>query len=213
MDNLHWEILDKERQKILPLLSNFKNEFYLAGGTALALHFGYRESIDFDFFSKNHFSTEVLFKKIKKVFKTEDILKIQEDKDTLTILTDKKIKISFFQYQYNLIKPLVKSDFLQLASIEDIGCMKFSAIVSRSFLKDYVDLYWILQKISLTDLLIYNQKKHPDLETNLVLKSLVYYDDIIEEPIIFREGMEISLDEIKEYLRKKVLEYVEERRN
>lgn len=208
MDNLHWEILDKERQKILPLLSNFKNEFYLAGGTALALHLGYRESIDFDFFSKRHFSTEILYKKIKKVFKSRDILKIQEDKDTLTVLIDKKIKISFFQYQYELIKPLVESEFIQLASIEDIGCMKFSAIVSRSFLKDYVDLYWILQRISLTDLLIYNQKKHHDLETNLVLKSLVYFDDVIEEPIIFSKEMEISFEEIKEYLRKTVREYV-----
>lgn len=208
MNNLHWEILDKERQKILPLLSSFKDEFYLAGGTALALHLGYRDSIDFDFFSKSHFSTEILFKKIKEVFDGRDILKIQEEKDTLTILIDKKIKISFFHYQYDLIKPLIESDFLRLASIEDIGCMKLSAIVSRSFLKDYVDLYWILQRITLADLLNYNQKKHSDLETNLVLKSLVYFDDVIEEPIRFKEGMEISFGEIKDFLRKIVREYL-----
>ena len=51
MDNLHWEILDEGRIKLLPLLSSFKETFYLAGGTALALLIGHRDSIDLDFFS------------------------------------------------------------------------------------------------------------------------------------------------------------------
>ena len=204
MGNLHWEILDGERNKILPLFSCFKDDFYLAGGTALALQLGHRDSIDFDFFSKNNFSCWELFNKLKVALNGFKMVKVQEEKDTLTVLVDKKIKISFFTYPYILIKPLIKSEFINLASLEDIGLMKLSAITGRSVLKDYVDLYWILQNISLADLVPLCQKKYKDLDFNLVLKSLVYFDDVIEEPIIYKYSGEVDFEEIKLFLRKTV---------
>ncbi len=202
MDKIYWEILDGERKKILPIFSSFRNDFYLAGGTALALQIGHRDSIDFDFFTKNSFSSWELFKKLKEIFTGLEMVKVQEEKDTLAVLIDEKIKISFFGYPYDLIKPLIKSEFINLASIEDIGAMKLSAITGRSVLKDYVDIYWILQKISLLNLTKFCQKKFKDLDINLVLKSLVYFDDVIEEPIIYKNYGEVSFGEIKNYLRK-----------
>lgn len=77
---MFYDILDKKRIKILPLLKSFKNRFYLAGETALALQIGHRDSVDFDFFSKNDFDTINLFKEIKDVFKECKIVKIQEEK-------------------------------------------------------------------------------------------------------------------------------------
>lgn len=204
MDKIYWEILDGERKKILPIFSSFRNDFYLAGGTALALQIGHRDSIDFDFFTKNSFSSWELFKKLKEIFTGLEMVKVQEEKDTLAVLIDEKIKISFFGYPYDLIKPLIKSEFINLASIEDIGAMKLSAITGRSVLKDYVDIYWILQKISLLNLTKFCQKKFKDLDINLVLKSLVYFDDVIEEPIIYKNYGEVSFGEIKNYLRKTV---------
>jgi hypothetical protein len=47
---MHLEILSKEQVELLPLVSQFKREFYLVGGTAIALHIGHRESIDFELF-------------------------------------------------------------------------------------------------------------------------------------------------------------------
>jgi hypothetical protein len=204
MGKLHWEILDGERNKILPLFSCFKDDFYLAGGTALALQLGHRDSMDFDFFSKNNFSSGELFNKLKVAFDGFEMVKVQEEKDTLTVLVDGKIKISFFTYPYILIKPVIKSEFINLASIEDIGLMKLSAITGRSVLKDYVDLYVILQKISLANLVPLCQKKYKDLDINLVLKSLVYFDDVIEEPIIYKYSREVDFKEIKNFLRKTV---------
>jgi predicted nucleotidyltransferase component of viral defense system len=208
MGKLHWEILDGERNKILPLFSCFKDDFYLAGGTALALQLGHRDSIDFDFFAKKNFSSLELFNKLKVAFNGFEIVKVQEEKDTLTVLVDGKIKVSFFAYPYILIKPIIKSEFINLASIEDIGLMKLSAITGRSVLKDYVDLYWILQKISLADLVPLCQKKYKDLDINVVLKSLVYFDDVIEEPMIYKNSGEVSFEEIKNFLRKTVDSYL-----
>jgi len=204
---MYWDILDKNRIDILPKFVELTDGFYLAGGTALALQLGHRDSIDFDFFTKNNFSNEDLFKKIKDVFSGFMVIKTQDEKGTLTAIINESIKLSFFEYKYDLVKPLIDTDFFKIASIEDIGCMKLSAVVNRYLLKDYVDLYWILHQINLKDLIALNQKKYRDLDTNLVLKSLVYFDDVVIEPIIYKNKMEVTFDEIKEFLKESVLNF------
>jgi len=206
---IYWDILDHKRSEILPLLSNFKDDFYLAGGTALALQLGHRDSIDFDFFSTNSFSTEELFYKIERVFIGHQIVKIQEAKDTLTLIIDQSIKLSFFSYQYKLMKPLIDENFFKMASIEDISCMKMSAIISRSVLKDYVDLYFIFHQFELATLLNLTNKKFPAIDSNLVLKSLVYFEDIENEPIIFKHNQEVGFELVKKYLLETVKTYLD----
>lgn len=197
---MFYNILDIKRKKILPLLEPLKKDFYLAGGTALALQLGHRDSIDFDFFSKKNFNTEELFKKLTKIFKNYKIQKVQNEKNTLTIIVNKNIKLSFFTYSYPLLNPLISEEYLKLASIEDIACMKLSAIVSRSLEKDFVDLYFILQNNTLLKLLKLSKKKFPSLDTNLIIKSLTYFDDIIEEPIIFKNNKNILFNKVKNFL-------------
>ena len=85
--------------------------------------------------------------------------------------------------------------------------MKLSAITSRSAEKDYVDLYFILKKIPLRELLDACSAKFKILDRNLILKSLVYFDDIHSEHILFKRGSDVALDTIKDYLRKIVKEY------
>jgi predicted nucleotidyltransferase component of viral defense system len=205
---MFYDILDKKRMAILPLLKEFKSDFYLAGGTALALQLGHRDSIDFDFFSMKNIDTEKLFERIKTIFVGYEVKKIQEEKNTLTVIIDGDIKISFFTYQYQLLNKLVDEENLKLASIEDIACMKLSAIVSRSLEKDYIDLYFILQSNSLDNLLKLVQKKFPSLDTNLVIKSLTYFDDIVEEAINFKNEQKVSLEEVKMFLIKIVKDYL-----
>lgn len=48
-------ILNNDQENILPLIKTFSNDYYLVGGTAIALHLGHRRSIDFDLFSDNTF--------------------------------------------------------------------------------------------------------------------------------------------------------------
>jgi len=53
---MHKEVLTKAQLEFLPLLKKFSANFYLAGGTAIALHLGHRHSLDFDLFSGKEFS-------------------------------------------------------------------------------------------------------------------------------------------------------------
>jgi hypothetical protein len=64
----------------------------------LALQIGHRDSIDFDFFTAKSFSSQELFIKLKEAFIGLEMIKVQEEKDTLTVLIDEKIKVSFLVF-------------------------------------------------------------------------------------------------------------------
>ena len=201
---MFYNILDKKRLVVLPLLKFFKKDFYLAGGTGLALQLGHRDSIDFDFFSPHDIDTVKLFSTIQKVFSGHKILKVQEEKNTLTVFIDENIKLSFFTYKYKLLKKLLVEEDLNIASVLDIAVMKLAAIVSRATNKDYLDLYFILREISLTEVLAAKNKKLPELDSNLVLKSLVYFKDIKKEPIKFKNKQNTDFETVKESLKREV---------
>ena len=201
---MFYDILDTERKNVLPLLGAFKDDFYLAGGTALALHLGHRDSVDLDLFTESHIDTQKLFEVARDVLAGHSLIKVQEEKDTLSIVLDGRIKISFFSYPYPLLKEPVKEEHLRVASIEDIACMKLSAITGRASNKDYIDLYYILQDMPLMTLFGYVKQKLPSLDINLVLKSMVYFDDIEHEQILFKKGREVSFETVQAFLKDEV---------
>jgi hypothetical protein len=195
-------VLDKKRINALIVLKEFKNDFYLAGGTGLALQLGHRDSVDFDFFCEEDFDTSVVLKRIKNVFLGKEVIIIQNEENTLTVIVDGSIKISFFSYKYKMIDKMVETEYLRIASIRDIACMKFSAITSRYTSKDYVDLYFILKKFKLKDLLVDLRNKMPEIDTNLALKSLAYFEDIEKERIKFRNGNNVEFKKVQDFLTK-----------
>lgn len=207
--DLHWNILDTKRLAILPLFKNFSSDkFYLAGGTGLALQLGHRDSIDFDFFKEGDFDTVLLIEKISLIFASHKLTITQQEKNTVSCLIDDSIQLSFFSYNHSLLYPFIETDYFNIASITDIGCMKLSAISSRYVEKDYVDLYFILQDLSLSLLLEDFIKKYPNFDKSLILKSLVYFDDVLREPILFKEGHDVSFETVKTFLQKTVKEYL-----
>jgi len=57
------DILSKEQKELLSLMQQFKREFYLVGGTAIALQIGHRRSIDFDMFKLSNINRKTRGKK------------------------------------------------------------------------------------------------------------------------------------------------------
>ncbi len=167
------QVLDKLRSD--PILE----PFYLAGGTALSLQLGHRKSIDLDFFSSNFPEIDILKQKLKDL----DPTVIQEAPGTLDVLID-DVKVSFLEYKYKLLEDFVDFEGVKLAGVLDIACMKLSAMSSRGSKKDFVDLYKILQSISLQKLLDSFGDKFVGVshQTSHLLKSLVHFDDAEADP-------------------------------
>lgn len=155
--------------------------FYLVGGTALALQIGHRISIDFDFFSPDDFSNQNLLSLLSGLGQFE---LFEEARETLHGSLD-GVKLSFLRYRYPLIKPLHPLHLLKLADIFDIALMKLSAISGRGAKKDFIDFYFLLQRLNLTELLAaYSEKYGEGVSSHYHLfKSLVYFDDAEHEPM------------------------------
>jgi len=209
MDKLRLFILSESRRKILSSFVSWKNDFYLAGGTGLALQIGHRDSIDFDFFSSNSFDPNKLIERLLAIFGHKSFTVTQIEKNTLSILLNSEIKISFMTYDYPLLNSLIQTEFLNISSIPDIACMKLSAIMQRSALKDYADLYEIMKIYSLEQLLLFAKKKYPMIDSTVILKSLSYLEDIIDEPLIYKdEKLMPSLIKLKQFFQNEVKKYI-----
>ena len=151
----------------------------LVGGAALALHFGHRTSIDLDLFGswKPLPPLELALSNCAaRVMKTGG-------EESLQFFTVDDVKIDCVTYPYKWLRPAVVSDGIRLADIPDIAAMKLAAATNRGTRKDFVDVYFLLRKYSLRQMLDWYAEKYPDGNDYLVLRSLVYFDDAELEPM------------------------------
>lgn len=174
---MHIETLAPETSRVLDTIKKerFIGDFYLVGGTALALHLGHRESIDLDFFSPDDFSLETLKKDISSIGR---YTLTNEEEGTLDGILD-GVKLTFLRYEYPRLYPLVDSDGVKLADERDIAAMKIDAISSRGSRKDFIDLYFLLKKYPLSEILSFFEQKYSHIDYNRMhlLKSLSYFVD------------------------------------
>jgi predicted nucleotidyltransferase component of viral defense system len=180
----HLEGLGKNQISVLKQTGSTlrKNGYYLAGGTALAIHFGHRLSVDLDWFTSNDMGDALtLAQKLRKAgvdFKTD-----QTASGTLHG-SIAKVCVSFLEFHYPLLKPLLHWEEMDcsLASLEDLACMKLSAIAQRGARKDFCDILVLgLEKFSLKEMLSMYQKKFKVRDVGHVLYGLVYFDDAENE--------------------------------
>jgi len=200
------KILSREQNEVLErlkksVISNklFPNLFYLAGGTGLALMLAHRKSDDFDFFSKEKFSTEKLLEIIIESF-GEDKVILSEIKDDTLIIFLTNIQVAFFQYNYPLLKPVIKKNSLNIASIEDISAMKVIAIIQRGTKKDFIDLWAIIRQTehSLKDIFSFCKEKYDSaFSESIALKALTYFKDAEEEETLEGIKYKFPWDDIK----------------
>lgn len=143
---MHKEVLTRGQLAFLPLIKKFSGDFYLVGGTALALQYGHRRSIDFDLFTKKSFENQKILRLIRK---NHHIDRIHVDEtDQLTLIAN-NIKMTFYRYEYPVEHVEKLDDIITMPDPPGIAAMKAFALGRRSKWKDYVDLYFILQHHSL----------------------------------------------------------------
>lgn len=180
-----------------PKLKNF----YLAGGTGLALQLGHRISVDLDFFSKDKFEPELLIHQIKGL---GDFSLQSQDWGTVHAVLN-EIKITFLYYDYLLLFSFKQFQGVSVADELDIACMKLGAIAARGSKKDFIDLYFLCQKIELKEILKLFVKKYKEVnfEITHLFKSLCYFEQAEKEPLP-KMLKEASWERIKIFFQKEV---------
>jgi len=183
---IHTDILSDVQKKVLPHLAKAlaNTDFYLAGGTALALQVGHRQSMDFDWFIPKLGDPEILFNRLKSLGIAFEIQSISFETVYLSIDT---IQMSFIGYEYPMLQPKVlwPEFVVHLAGMNDIACMKLSAIASRCSRKDFFDLHYLVKHfLQLEDYLRLYMKKYKNRDIGHIVRSLVYFADAETEPDI-----------------------------
>ena len=137
---MHLEILSNEQLELLPILAPFKREYYLVGGTAIALHIGHRESIDFDLFKTSSIRKKDLYSKLKNLD-----YKVSFADYNQVNMNAKGVKITFFSFPYKVPVTCELNKALKFPDLLTLAAMKAFALGRRAKWKDYVDLYFILK--------------------------------------------------------------------
>lgn len=138
---MHQEILNKQQMELLELMSAFRREYYLVGGTAIALYLGHRRSIDFDMFKQNAINHK---KNLDKIIASEfDHIVTRRVTEQMNLIIN-GVKVTFFQYPFPVEAKEKAFDTFRVPSLLTLAAMKAYALGRRSKWKDYVDLYFLL---------------------------------------------------------------------
>lgn len=200
------------RPSTLELIKSLQNQayfdrFYLVGGTALALYYGHRESIDIDLFTNAKFDIEYLQEKLINDFSYQ--LTYSSNQTLKGSLSGVKVDIISQLYPY-IGEAYIESG-LSLLSEKDIIAMKLNAIsISGQRSKDFIDIYYALNHFSINEIISFYTEKYKQTNSSHVIKSLIYFNDVdladwpklIQDPGLSWNTVKNRLDnEVKKYLR------------
>ena len=190
-----------ELLKRLSSLSIFQ-QMRLVGGTALALQYGHRRSVDLDFFGTITCSVDELTEELKAAVGELTLLSASK---TIRVYSIQNIKVDIVNYGYGWIDDAVVSDEIILASPKDIAAMKVNAVIGRGTKKDFIDIYYLLKHFSFEQLIQFYLQKYLDGSEYRALLSMTYFGDADPQPMPF-----MFTDVKWEAMKKKICKEVEQ---
>lgn len=184
--NLREEVLPEEQREVLRQLGPVAHAlgFYLAGGTAAAIHLGHRQSLDLDWLTRHTIADPLeLARDVQG--RGVDLRVSSADRRTLHGAVS-GVRVSFLESRYPLLRPPVACPEFgcELAALEDLAALKLLAVAQRGTKKDFVDVYAICRHgLSLGVMLECYRQKYAVDDIARVVFSLCYFDDAEPAPM------------------------------
>jgi hypothetical protein len=183
--------------------------FYLAGGTGLALQIGHRISEDLDFFRESVFDASSLFRLLRD--STTSFKDILLESHTLSAEAE-GVRCSFIHYDVRLVLEPVTYKGMRVAEWRDIVAEKFKTIAQRGSKKDFYDVFAAIRLGSLTigEAVGIFRKRFENTGLNLyhVLRSLTFFEDAEAEPDPALTGRaRFSWQDVKSFFEKNIKEF------
>jgi hypothetical protein len=202
---LHYEVVDNPTLELLRkllIMPGFE-PLRLVGGTALALHYGHRKSIDIDLFGALNVDDLSIVSAVQEVGNTT----LLQNHPSIKSFSVDSIKVDIVRYPYPWLDDVHLEDGLRLAGVRDIAAMKLAAVTGRGTKKDFVDVYFLLKQFTLSQMISWYTRKFPDATPFMVVKSLVYFDDADQDPEPVRM-IPVEWEEIKRVMVRVQTEYL-----
>lgn len=176
----------EQRAAIRALAAALPSKAYLAGGVAIAATLCHRSSRDLGFFVPDSFDAERMAEELTARIAG---LVITGTASGTIYLEVNGVPASVIRYRYPHLKDPARNDALsaRVASLEDLACMKLSAIASRGLARDFWDLHALLHHGvgggDLGSVLELFRRKFASDDIGHVVRSLVYFGDADAAPL------------------------------
>lgn len=178
------------------------NDFYLVGGTALALQIGHRISVDIDLFTNSMFDSTTISAHLKENYDFKESF----DRGYFLQGNINGIKIDLLKYPYKPSEPLLEIETIRMVNCSDIASMKLAAITNRGRKRDFIDLYFLLTRFTLSEIIELYKAKYKS-EIFMLLQSLVYFEDA-ESDIDLNMIEPLNWDEVKSKIKSELEKYI-----
>ena len=185
---------------------DYLDGFYLVGGTALALEMGHRKSIDIDLFSNFNFDAGQILEHLNFDF---DFRLFFSSSNTLKGRIG-QVEVDLIAHRYPLIREPFSVEGITKLSLEDIAAMKLNAIaVSGQRSKDFIDIYYLLERFSIKEMIGFYMKKYSQFNEVNVLKSIIWFEDVdlADWPVLL-ESPSLKWAEVKKRILRATKDYL-----
>jgi hypothetical protein len=192
-------ILSEQQRSLLPFVQSLRREFYLVGGTAIALQIGHRQSIDFDLFKRSNINRTRLARTMDE--RNIHFRLLFADAEGFHVLAN-EVKVTFFQFPFD-IPAAISFEGIRMPDLLHLASMKAYALGRRAKWKDYVDLYFLLNDhFPIATVMEKASLLFPGLfSPKLFKQQLCFFDDVdYMEEVAFMPGREVSMETIKAFL-------------
>src|SRR3990167_10234163 len=190
-------ILNENQRIVLSKIRDddfLRDTFYFTGGTALSeVYLQHRESIDLDFFTEHTYDAQNILSRLKRWAQDLDYsIETRYIEPThiyfLKFQTGDTLKIDFVHYPYKqLSHPSFYDDTLKVDSKLDIATNKLLTITQRTEVKDFVDLFFLLQEYTFWDLKAAVERKfNVRIEPFVIATDLMVVDEFEYMPRMIR---------------------------
>lgn len=188
---------------VLPSLK----EFSVVGGTALALRYGHRSSVDIDLFYHERFNHQKIIEELEATFRQRFDYKQQHTEFGIFCFIE-NIKVDIVHFPHKPIAEIEEINNIRLYSAADISAMKIQAILGRAKKKDFWDLHELLRHYPLQQLMDWHKQKYPSQMLAISIPHAVTYFADAEEsetPVSFKGQ---TWEKIKKGISKTVSDYL-----
>ncbi|MFI5220894.1 MAG: nucleotidyl transferase AbiEii/AbiGii toxin family protein [Bacteroidia bacterium] len=180
---------------------------YLVGGTALALKFGHRISLDLDLFHQEEIDKTILIKELVEKF-GDNFNYVGSPESFGLFCFINNVKVDILKYPHKQIKDQETIEGIRFYHTDDIVAMKINAILGRGRKKDFWDLAELLNHYSVAEIIKLHKQKFPNQMLLISIPQvLTYFNDANEsEDPVSLKGQ--TWESVKQTIRKAVNEYL-----
>ena len=213
MKNLYWNTVAPILKNVLQEIINepiFK-PFRLVGGTSLSLQLGHRMSIDIDLFTDAEYGS-IDYTAIREFLEIKYPFCVSRSLENVAFgtnfvvgnsITD-CVKIDLYYTDDFIEKPIIIED-IRMATANEIIAMKLDVVLRGGRKKDFWDLHYFIDTISLEEMISLFKKRYPYNDDFIKIKKQLVNFEIADtefEPIcLIEKSWEIIKLDFYEFVR------------